>query len=225
MIQETVKDCAYFILILLAAFLMFGNAFYTLQGTPFVNDEGEEGQIWDDYFSLKFLDTAFANYMIGLGEFSYDTWATHPSGWVIWIYFLLATFFTQIMFFNMLIAIMGSTFTRVTENREKASLIERVALYTDWYWAITFDKKLQQTPYLYVMKPKSDDKEEKEAAAAELSKQSMMREICERVSEVQQQQSGVGSKIDKLETKIDKQDAVNSQMNTKINSKINRLKM
>ena len=114
---------------------------------------------------------------------------------------------------------------RSAHNREKASLIERVALYTDWYWAITFDKKLQQTPYLYVMKPKVDDKGEKDAAAAELTKQSMMREICERVSEVQQRQEGVSSKIDKLETKIEKQDALNSQMNSKINSKINRLKM
>ena len=142
MIFETVKDCAYFILILLAAVLMFGHAFYTLQGIPSVNGDGEEGQIWPRAFGNKFVDAAFSNYMIGLGEFVYDDWADHPSARLIWIYFILTTFFTQIMFLNMLIAIMGSTFDRVTENKEKASLMERVNLYTDWYWAITFTKKL-----------------------------------------------------------------------------------
>ena len=61
MIFETIKDCAYFILILMGAILMFGNAFYTLQGVPSVDSEGEAGQIWDDYFGNKFIDATFAN--------------------------------------------------------------------------------------------------------------------------------------------------------------------
>jgi hypothetical protein len=132
--------------------------------------------------------------MIGLGEFVYDDWADHPSGWLIWIYFVFATFFTQIMFLNMLIAIMGSTFTRVTENREKASLMERVNLYTDWYWAISFTKKLQGMPYLYVIRPREDEEQAKEASAAEESKQSILKEICERDNR-QQREVGMLNEI------------------------------
>ena len=132
--------------------------------------------------------------MIGLGEFVYDDWADHPSGWLIWIYFILATFFTQIMFLNMLIAIMGSTFGRVTENREKASLMERVTLYTDWYWAISFTKKLQGMPYLYVIRPREDEEQAKEASAAEESKQSILKEICERDNR-QQREVGMLNEI------------------------------
>ena len=63
---------------------MFGNAFYTLQGIPSFTSEGEEGKIWDSYFNADLIDATFANYMIGLGEFSYDDWAAHPSGNWIW---------------------------------------------------------------------------------------------------------------------------------------------
>ena len=115
MVFETIKDCAYFIMILLAAIVMFGNAFYTLQGIDSGIIDGKEGQIWQDFFGHKFGDAAFMSYLIGLGEFSYENWADHPSWWLIWVYFILATFFTQIMFFNMLIAIMGETYARVTE--------------------------------------------------------------------------------------------------------------
>ena len=173
MVFETVKDCAYFILVIMVVILMFGNAFYTLQGIDSVSSTGEVGQIWQDYFGHKFLDATFANYLIGLGEFSYDDWATHPSGWLIWTYFLLATFFTQILFFNMLIAIMGSTYERVTEAKEKASMLERVNLYIDWYWAIK--SPIENVPYLYMMRPKEDDDKESEASAAEQARQSMLK--------------------------------------------------
>ncbi len=40
------------------------------------------------------------------------------------------------MFLNMLIAIMGETFTRVRESKERTSLMESTNLYADFMWAI-----------------------------------------------------------------------------------------
>ena len=58
-------------------------------------------------------------YELALGEFNTDGFISEDGGSEItWLLFCLATMITQIMFLNMLIAIMGDTFERVTESRE-----------------------------------------------------------------------------------------------------------
>jgi hypothetical protein len=46
------------------------------------------------------------------------------------------------MFLNMLIAIMGETFGRVTEAKDRSALMERTHLYADFLWGITLTKEL-----------------------------------------------------------------------------------
>lgn len=53
--------------------------------------------------------------MVGLGEFNTDPYEGAPK--IIWIYFILSTMFTQIIFLNMLVAIMGKTFEETTAIR------------------------------------------------------------------------------------------------------------
>ena len=105
------------------------------------------------------------------------------------------------MFLNMLIAIMGSTFMRVTNNREKASLIERVTLYTDWFWLITFEEKLQNAPYLYVMIPKADDSQQKEAAAAEARRENLLKKLNSKQNKMQQQIDKIYEMIEEMSTR------------------------
>lgn len=144
---------------------MFGNAYYALQGIPTEpKEDGSEFMIFQPAFQNTFIDFAFRNYLIGLGDFSYDGWSDHPARVVIWIYFILSTFFTQLMFLNMLIAIMGTTYERVMESKERASLMERTHLYADWLWAITLTKELRGQRYLYVIRPRTDDDEAQTAA-------------------------------------------------------------
>ena len=61
--------------------------------------------------------------------------------------------------FNMLIAIMGETYGRVTEAKERAALMERTHLYADWLWAIKLTDKIQGQRYLYVVRPNSSDQQ------------------------------------------------------------------
>jgi hypothetical protein len=63
--------------------------------------------------------------MLGLGEFRTDNFGSNPSSSLLWILFILATFITQITMLNMLIAIMGDTYSRVSESKERYALIER----------------------------------------------------------------------------------------------------
>lgn len=47
-------------------------------------------------------------------------------------FFVATTFITQITFLNMLIAIMGDTFDRVSEVKEQSALSEKIAILSDY---------------------------------------------------------------------------------------------
>jgi hypothetical protein len=92
-----------------------------------------------------------------------DGYAKNQSSRLLWIYFVLATFFTNVMFLNMLIAIMSDTFARITENKAKYALKERTELYADYIFAVKLDAGLTKYRYLYVITPldeQGDDQSE-----------------------------------------------------------------
>ena len=51
--------------------------------------------------------------MSALGQFNTVNYASNDGRFLIWLYFLATTFITNIMIFNMLIAIMQTTYDRV----------------------------------------------------------------------------------------------------------------
>ena len=76
---------------------------------------------------------------------------------MLWIYFVLATFFTNVMFLNMLIAIMSDTFARITEHKVKYALKERTELYADYIYAVKLNKSLTKYRYLFVITPLNEN--------------------------------------------------------------------
>jgi hypothetical protein len=82
-----------------------------------------------------------------------DGYARNKSSRLLWIYFVLATFFINVMILNMLIAIMSDTFARITENKAKYALKERTELYADYIFAVKLDASLTKYRYLYVVTP------------------------------------------------------------------------
>ena len=59
-------------------------------------------------------------YLLALGDFAFteDFVKSSPNSNLVWVLFVMATFFTQITILNMLIAIMGDAFAKVTEVKE-----------------------------------------------------------------------------------------------------------
>lgn len=96
-------------------------------------------------------------YLLGLGEFLYDNFENSPNRILIWIFFISATFLINITFLNMLIAIMGDTFARVTENKEQEALKERTQMYADFLWAIDLIKDFDNKKYLYIATPVANE--------------------------------------------------------------------
>ena len=56
--------------------------------------------------------------MLTLGSFDIGNYQPEAQDVLVWIIFISTTFITQITFLNMLIAIMGDTFDRVSEVKE-----------------------------------------------------------------------------------------------------------
>ena len=72
-----------------------------------------------------------------------------------WIFFLLATFITQITFLNMLIAVMGDTYAKVTETKDQNALCEKIKIMADYVRVVHNTEKEHQ--YLVLTKPSDAD--------------------------------------------------------------------
>ena len=97
-------------------------------------------------------------YELALGEFNTDGFLDENGGSEItWILFCLATMITQIMFLNMLIAIMGDTFERVTESREQSALVEKITILADYVYLVPREEEKKKTlnRYLFAVSPKT----------------------------------------------------------------------
>lgn len=57
--------------------------------------------------------------MMSLGEFETETFGDGPQTYLCYIFLLAATFLTQITFLNMLVAVMGETYSMVMESQTK----------------------------------------------------------------------------------------------------------
>mmetsp|Transcript_26142 Transcript_26142/g.18565 ORF Transcript_26142/g.18565 Transcript_26142/m.18565 type:complete len:109 (+) Transcript_26142:1947-2273(+) len=101
---------------------MFANLFEVLNLNRDSLDE--DSSLFTESFGYPF-NSVINQYLVGLGDFNTDNYS-QENKIMIWLFFILATFITQITFMNLLIAIMGDTFDRVSEKKEESSYKERI---------------------------------------------------------------------------------------------------
>ena len=67
---------------------------------------------------MWFFDALINQYLLSLGEHvRMEEFEGHSDTILIYIFFVLATFFTEITFLNMIIAIMGDVYERLRETK------------------------------------------------------------------------------------------------------------
>lgn len=76
------------------------------------------------YVGNPLVDSIIGVYLISLGEFDLDGYNEGPNVYLVWLFFILCTFFILIVFMNMLIAIMGDTFSAVQGEQVESGLSE-----------------------------------------------------------------------------------------------------
>lgn len=81
---------------------------------------------------ISVVDSIIAMYLMSLGEFDYGgNYGQGPDSKTAWVFFILGTYLTLIVFMNVLIAIMGDSYGRVSETKEQSALLEQVNIIQD----------------------------------------------------------------------------------------------
>ena len=127
MTKEIFVDIKAFMVMLAIIVCTFANAFLIMDHSRRIL--GIE-PITEDAFGNPILDTVTRAYMLGLGEYGTDTYELLDSK-LAWALFIVATFLLQVTFFNLLIAIMGDTFDRVSEVKVQSALKEKLQMIGD----------------------------------------------------------------------------------------------
>ena len=80
-----------------------------------------------------------------------DGFENHPQEWLCWIFFFTATAFTQITMLNMLIAIMGDTYDKVTEKRATYVMQSKLETMSEYVYVVNLFLSDSET-YLFIVK-------------------------------------------------------------------------
>merc|ERR1719266_304381 len=91
--------------------------------------------IFEPYTEYVPLDAIIHAYLTGLGDFGKDNYSEH-NGFVMWMFFLLATFMVQLVFMNLLIALMGDAYGAIMGIQEQSTMKELCCMMEDHIWML-----------------------------------------------------------------------------------------
>lgn len=92
-----------------------------------------------------------------LGDFHYDDFKEAPNNKLIWPMFLLCNFLLAIVFMNMLIAIMGQTFSDLQAVKTESDLEQKVSLMSDYENLFDMVSYFRGKKYIIHAKPSKTD--------------------------------------------------------------------
>ena len=125
LIQKTLGDITDFLIIFVVALITFGLPLNMLD-----LNRSDAKPLIEPVFGFWLVDTISNQYLLSLGEFasleSLGDGAQYEK--LVLLFFMIATFYTQLTMLNMLIAIMGDSFDYAVENREKYAVMTKLDL-------------------------------------------------------------------------------------------------
>lgn len=145
---QTISNVTYFLIIYAILIACFGNVVAIIELYDYNQSldpptaDYQYVSLFENAFDSIVLNSFINQYLLGLGEFSNDYFESNNSYVFLWIYFLLATLFTQIIFFNMIISIMGTSFEEVMANKDRSSLIQHTIELQKHIYSLNENKKL-----------------------------------------------------------------------------------
>ena len=140
LVVETLSSIRAFLIIMVVWYMMFGSAIYILDmSLP------AEQSIMPEVSNLWVLDAFQNQYELSLGEYQLESYEEAESRrLMLYVLFFASTFLIQIMFLNMLIAIMGDAFDQATESRDNNATITKVRIMGDYIDLIARDDESEQ---------------------------------------------------------------------------------
>jgi len=148
-IIEITADIRYFLFVFLLGIMGFGATFMILSNN---NDKDSETQF------ISSIGGAFIySYLLSLGEFNLDSFDKSEDVWLIWLLFVICSMFTTIVLLNMLVAIMGESFSRVNEQSENQRVREHLQLIVENDFLIDRSKFFGDVKFLIEIKDDFED--------------------------------------------------------------------
>lgn len=125
LLGSTLRDVLIFLILFFCILFTFGDALMIM-------NEKRSSELYKNYFDISFFNSIFNQYLIGLGDFDIENYELLQHDWFVWVLFIFMTFLTQIVFLNMLIAIMGNTYAKEMEFRDQSALKEKIDIISDY---------------------------------------------------------------------------------------------
>jgi hypothetical protein len=110
----------------------------------------------------RLVDAMIYQYMVGIGEISTDNYADNKALGFLWFYMIMATIITQLIFVNILIAIISGTYKQISQHSSTYALMQRTEKHADMIMMIKLSEELTKSRYLYVVTPIDVPKEDDE---------------------------------------------------------------
>jgi hypothetical protein len=113
MISEMVREVSTFAIMLFLVLAGFGNILLVLSFNrdPTTHDD----DLFSDFVGVGPINALLHSWLTGLGEFGFDNFSTTNAG-TTWFMFFLATIVIQIIYMNLLVAIMSEAYAKFSDD-------------------------------------------------------------------------------------------------------------
>ena len=123
-----------FVFMFVLIILGFANGFYVLAKNQLAAIKTEDGDPEIPY--MTYMQSILYVYTTSTGEFNTDPFSKGEDMNLLWAFFVITTFLLSIVMLNMLIAIMGSSYSKVSEVAVASMLKERMLLIMENYFLV-----------------------------------------------------------------------------------------
>ena len=211
MITEILKDIQVFLVMLIISLAAFANVIYVLN----LNRVGDlaDVPIYSDLVGFAPADAMIHAYLTGLGEFGMDNYSEGDAT-ATWIMFFAATVIVQLVFMNLLIAIMGESFARVTAIMQQSTYKELCSIMEDHIWLQKIDEIFASKRHILWLTPDTSTSggSPMERQLTQLKEQSATRsdvlesKILRAIGELDESVTSIKAEIESLNEKATAQD-------------------
>ena len=107
---------------------------------------------------IPIIDAVLGQYAAALAGFESENYANGGDLFFCIVFFMLATLFTQLTMLNMIIAFMGDTFERISENKDVYAAKGKLELLADYDFLLKGGSDAnKEKNFLYVVRPDGDE--------------------------------------------------------------------
>lgn len=147
MVEDMIKDVKVFSAMLFICLMTFANVIIVLN---YNRANNEDEPIFDDLVGSPPFNALIHSWLTGLGDFNKDFYTTESgtNKVIIWIIFFLATVLVQLIYLNLLIAIMSESFARLNEMQGPSTLKSFCNIMLDHLFLVDVDRDFKDVRYI-----------------------------------------------------------------------------